>query len=586
MQQDVIKSKTLNKEEQVILKGIPASSGICIGKTKIFKQDNLSDYVELVSRDKIDSEISRYEIAQNVLVAEFHEILQELNFQSKNAAAIIESNLMILSDEIVKDTIIQTIKEGYTAEYSIIREFDKQKQFFKKAKDDILRERAIELDHIKKRLIGVLKSQCLDYSIALDSIVVANSLTPTDIVKFKEAGVIGFVLEVGGIASHFSIMARSFNIPAIVGVKDALALLKGNTTTIVDAYSGQVIYNPKKTAISKFITRRNQQAAHNIKLGKLANVESITNDGEKIQLLSNIDSMEDVHKANMSGVDGFGLVRTESLLLELGEIPSEGQQYDWYQNIVNSSYPNPVTFRVFDFGSDKYSKGMPHQEENPALGFRGIRYLLSRKDIFETQLRAIIKTTKHKNVKIMLPMINSYSEIINSKKLIQKVSLDLIKEGYQIDEKIPIGIMIETPAAALLSDTLAKFCDFFSIGTNDLTQYTLAADRDNQFVSDIYDSFNPAVLKLIKMTADSAHKHNIDISVCGELAGHAAATSLLLGMGIKQLSVAPTIILELKNKILNLSYAESEKITTDILETESIKEVHKILEDNPIESVI
>lgn len=586
MQTKGIHISQANDTKQGILKGIPSSPGISIGKARIYKADNLTAQANRLPKKKIPQEIERYKSAIAVLVSEFTELLEKVKDESRNISAIIESNLLILSDTIVQDSIIERIKDGYYAENAVIKEFDVQKSYFTKTRDEILRERAIELDHIKKRLLSVMRSQCIVYNIARDAIVVAHSLTPSDVINFKDVGVLAFVTELGGIASHVSIMARSFAIPTVIGVRDATEIIREDTTLIVDAYTGQLIYNPKKTAISKFIARRNQQTSQKEKIGKLAELPTKTTDGVSIELLANIDSIEDVHMSIMSGAEGLGLVRTESLLLRESEIPDEETQYLWYKQIAESAYPKEVTLRVFDLGSDKFNVGMPHDEENPAIGFRGIRYLLSKTDIFATQLRAILRASSNKNINIMLPMISSIPEIISSRALLNRVKEELLREGFSIDEKIKLGIMIETPAAALMAESYGSECDFFSIGTNDLTQFTLAADRNNDFVSDIFDSFHPAVLKLVKMAVDGAKSNDIPVSICGELAAHTASTSLLIGMGVRQLSIAPPLVLELKNRILSLSYEEAVKSTEMILALKTINEVHSKLQQELVEAII
>lgn len=561
------------------LKGIPSSAGIAIGKAKIIEPENISYSNEILPENSRKNEVERYETAIKTLIDEFNIVIKKVKTDKSNITAIIESNLLIIQDPIVNNSIKNYISSGYYAEKAIIKEFDEKKHLFQNAKDEILKERAHELDHIKKRLLSVLRQQCFFYGIAKDSIVVAQSLTPTDIINFKDAGAIGFITEIGGIASHSSILARSFELPTVIGVKNVLNVIPENSEVIIDGYSGHIIYNPFDSSIKKFKQRLEKIEDHKKELGELVKLPAETKDGYNVKLLSNIDNIVDIRNSQLSGSEGAGLVRSEQLIITYNRFPTEEEQIEFYQKLSESFYPDFVTIRVFDIGSDKYSEGMPHHEDNPALGFRGIRFLLSRKDIFKTQIKSILKVSKNKNIRIMIPMISTYDEVKISLDLINECKRELELSKISYDNKIPVGIMIETPAAALISDKLSDLVDFFSIGTNDLTQYTLAADRSNELVSNVFDSFHPSVLKLIKYSTDNAKKSNISISVCGELAGHAAATSLLIGLGINELSVSPSIIAELKNRIRNLKYSNSLKLADDVLNAKSYEEVIKRLDE-------
>ncbi len=555
------------------LKGIPASAGIAIGKAKIIQPEilNLSD--KKISNEEIPNELKLFDTVIENLIEEFNDVISRIKVEQSNVTAIIESNLLILQDPFVNESIKNYIKSGLPVENAVAKEFDTKKHFFKESKDDILRERAHELDHIKKRILSALRQQCLFYGIAKDGIVIAQSLTPTDIINFKDAGALGFITEVGGIASHASILARTFEIPSVIGVKDVINTIPEDSEVIIDGYSGHIVFNPKQENLKEFYSKKDKIEKHREKLGELIKLPGKTLDNKEIKLLANVDTPEDIRNAHITGAEGAGLVRSEQLIVSLGRFPTEDEQIEYYQKIAESAYPYSVTLRTFDIGSDKYSEGMPHQEDNPALGLRGIRFLLSRIDIFKTQIKAILKVSKNKNVRLMLPMIVSLKEVQTANDIITECKLELDKDDISYDKNMPVGIMIETPAAAILSDILAKHVDFFSIGTNDLTQYTLAADRGNELVSSVFDSFHPAVLKLIKITVDNANKSKIPIGICGELAGHAAATSLLIGLGIREMSVSPSMILELKNRIRQLKIKNSKKLAADILKSSSYKEV-------------
>ena len=566
-----------------ILKGIPSSAGIIIGQAIILETETFISPTESISMEQIPSEIERFRNAVLELNDEFTIVLKKADNRIGNIISILETNLFVLNDPFINDEIEKKIKLGFTSESSVIQEFEKQKSFFKASRDELLRERALEIDHIKQRLLAVLIHQSIDYSAAKNKIVVSKALTPTDLVNLKEAGILGIITEAGGITSHVSILARSFELPAVIGVKNASIIINDNTKLILDGFSGSVYYNPDPDLLFKYLQKIEKIEKHKAKLGELVKIESATKDNTKIHLLANVDKPEDVDNALLVGAEGIGLVRSEILVITHGSIPDEETQERSYSEMAERAYPNIVTIRAFDIGSDKYSEGMPHHEENPALGYRGIRYLLAKKDVFKIQIRAVLKASKNKNIRFMLPMIINSDEILQSKKLIEECQLELIKENISFDKKMPLGIMIETPSAALTADFLAREVDFFSIGTNDLTQYTLATDRTNDLVADKFDTFHPAVIKLIKISAEAAQKNNIPVGICGELAGHSAATALLIGMGINELSVAPAILLELKNRVINLNYRRCKSLVNKVMKLDNSNNILELLENEKIE---
>ena len=562
---------------QNVMKGIPSSPGLAHGKAVVLQPETLVFPTEQIDKESIPNEIQRLETAVNDLILEFVGAMSKVGNEAKNVAAVLESDIMILTDETFLNAIRKRINDGFSTENSIIQEFDNQIHFLKKSHDTILSERALELEHIKERLISVLRNRCIYYASGKNALIVAQSLTPTDIVNFKESGVLGFITEVGGISSHSSILARSFEIPEVIGIKDATSIISDGDNLIIDGYMGTVAINPGKNAISQYIIKKQKEREHKEQLGEFAKLKSVTIDGKKIKLMANINVSEDLESAIMYGAEGIGLVRSEQLIITKNSIPTEEEQYTWYKTIADTIYPESVTIRAFDIGSDKYSEGMPKHEQNPALGFRGIRFLLHRDDIFRSQIRAILRVSKNKNVRIMLPLITCYTEVEKSVNILEECKKELLNEGIPFDTELPLGIMVETPAAAILSEKIGSFVSFFSIGTNDLIQYTLAVDRTNEFVSSIYDSFHPTVLSLIKLTADAALKFGISVSVCGEMAGHAAATGLLIGLGINELSVSPPILLELKKRVREINYESSKEFAMEILKIADCEQIRKKL---------
>ncbi len=567
----------VNKQTEHRYKGIPASQGIVIGKAVVLRAEAFVFSAEHIEPERIPEEIDRFYSALKNSAIELQQIIDIAEKEASHVAPILETYLLILTDETVSDSIRRRIQQGfYSAENAVMQEFDAQKQFFTLAKDPILRERAVELDHVKDRLLNGLRNRSISHSDADNSIIVAPSITPTDLMLFNKEGALAFITEVGGIASHASILARSLAIPAVIGVRDIAHLIHNDDLLIIDGNAGLIISNPKPETLAKFQKRKREEEENRRKLGKLATAKAETHDGRAIHLLANIDSIEDVAAAQSAGAEGIGLIRSEYLIIQRQHFPTEDEQLDWYNEIAERMYPCHVTIRAFDVGSDKYAEGLPN-EDNPALGVRGIRFLLHRKDIFKLQIKAVLRASKHRNVRLMLPMISTMDELIEAKDYIEKCKSALRKSNIPFDDRMPIGMMIETPAAALMAIDFAALVDFFSIGTNDLTQYTLAADRTNEYVADIFDPFHPAVLRLMKITIDAAKARNIPVGICGEMAGHSAATELLIGLGVDELSVTPPLLLELKKRIRKADFLKSQTVATLALRANSGSEVRKAI---------
>lgn len=563
---------------QITLKGIPSSPGISIGNALIIEPAKLIIPQQKIPHEKIGEEILKFEKASDSISDELLSLLKKLKNESNNIYAIVETNLMIITDPILKDTIKASIEKGYSVECSVISEFDNQIKFLRRSRDTILRERVNDLENIKQRLLEMLRNQNRHYNVEHDTIIIAQNISTTDIVKYSEFNISGLITEVGGIASHASILTRSYEIPSVIGVKDALSKIKNNSKMILDGYAGLIIVNPTPETIEKYNKKRHKIEKHKEELGELAKLPSKTIDNKTIKVLANINSLRDLNSSYIVGVDGIGLARSENLFFGEPEIPHENRQYGVYKKISESLYPKPVVIRAFDFGSDKYLPGMPGKESNPALGFRGIRYLLSREDVFISQIRAILRASINKNLSIMLPMISNLSELYKSIQLIDYCKMQLDVEGVEYDNNIPIGIMVETPSAALIIDKLIDYVDFISIGTNDLTQYTIAVDRTNELVSETFDSFHPAVLKLVHYVCSVANERNVPVSVCGEIAGHFAATELLIGLGAGSLSVGLTLTYELKSKIRHTSFSSAKKLADKAINLSTQYEVRQLVE--------
>lgn len=558
-----------------IFKGIPSSLGLAYGEAVVYNSDPITEANETIKPEKVISEIDRLEQALNCLIDEYRIVIEKTNNQ--NIVSILETNLMIISDPLLKDSIICRIREGYSVESAINKEFEEKIQYFLKAKDKILRERGYELEHLKERFFDILRNRSILHSVKPNSILVVRSLTTADLINAKDAGLIGIITEVGGIASHVSILARNFNIPAVIGLKYATKYINNGSPIILDGYSGTVILEPNEIQLNEYYQKKSKEEAYRLRLGELANVKCETIDKVRIELLTNVDSLEELENSLLNGADGIGLIRTENFIDNPEALYDSEFQYRVYRELAQRAYPFSIVIRAFDYGSDKRIEGLPHFEANPALGMRGIKFLLTHKEIFEAQIKAVLQASKNKNVKFMLPMVSSIEEFKQSVEIIQHCKQELSSLQISFDQNLPIGIMIETPAAVLLAEKFAEMSDFLSIGTNDLTQYTLAVDRNNEYVSNYFNSFHIAVLKQISMVAQAAKSKKKPVSICGELAGHPAATELLIGMGINQLSVAPSILPELKSHILGISYKSASKLAKKILKMFSNEEIRAAL---------
>lgn len=564
-----------NQEQGKFLRGIPASPGLVLGKAIVIKHKHIFVQSNAIPQEEIPNEIQRLQDALNILTNEYEKIIKNLPCDAQNIRGLLESNLMMFQDTYIRDSIISSIKTGNNTENAVNKVFDILKNDMSDLKDILAKDRSLELDQIKQKILLTLRNQTESINANESNIVVASFFTPDELMQLKEMGVKGIITEVGGITSHTSILSRNFNISSIISVKDATSIIKNNDLLILDGYSGSITVNPSAKTLEIFNKKKKTEASYREKLGEYKDLPTETSDGKKITLKANIDLAEDIDIIQMLGTDGIGLVRTEYIVLNKGRFPNSEEQYNLYKKITERIYPSPVTFRVFDLGSDKIIKDMPQGESNPALGLRGIRFLLERQDIFREQICAILRASKNKNVKILLPMLTSISELNQAKDIINDCKKQFEKDEIPFDKNIPLGVMIETPASALLASEFAKHCDFLSIGTNDLTQYTLAADRTNEMVAHQYDAFHPAVLKLIKMTVDAGKKNNKPVAICGELGGHPAATELLIGLDVDEFSVAPSIFLEVKKKISELSYEQSKITASDLMNSCCLDEIKK-----------
>jgi phosphotransferase system enzyme I (PtsI) len=566
------------RAEEISFRGIPASPGIAIASCVVIAGEQHDEVrVVVVPVENRAAEHVRYDEALAACIENLRSTYLLAEREIGNVASILETYELILTDITINEGIRTRIDGGMPAEHAISAEYDEKRMLFVGMKDEILRERAVDIDNVKDRILSALRHRQLSMTFSDDVVVIASSVIPHDVVIFNDQGVRAIVTEVGGITSHSSIMARSLSMPAVIGVKNVTSHIESGSIVIVDGNEGILIVNPGETTLERYQNRIQEQQQLHEQYAQSVHVESTTKDGHRVRLLANVDLPEEVTEAIQRGAEGIGLVRTEILVIRLDRFPSEDEQTQWYTSIAERAYPRPVTFRAFDIGTDKYISGLP-QERNPALGIRGIRYLLQRSDVFRSQVRAVLRASHLGNVQFMLPMVTGISEIEDTLLLLAYSKEEMHAQGMAFDATMPVGMMIETPSSALLADHFAKRLNFFSIGSNDLTQYVLAADRGSDLVSGVYDTFHPAVLRLMKTSVDAAHAAGIPVNVCGEFGSHSAATDLLVGMGVDGLSVSAQLLPELKNRILQVSHSESLRIFETAMQCARPSDVRKTVE--------
>jgi phosphoenolpyruvate-protein phosphotransferase (PTS system enzyme I) len=538
----------------MIITGIPASKGYAIGQ--VILKDDVEICIEIKHTANVESEKERFESAvessRKQLIEIRHKTMQKIG---EAEAAVFDSHIMFLDDPEFTGAAVLNIDSGnMSAEMAISEVVSMYLQIFSGLDDEYMRERAADIkdvgERILRNLMGKVDTSLCD--ITANTVVVAHDLTPSDTAQLDKSKVVAFLTDIGGRTSHSAIMARTLEIPAVVGLQNITATVKNGETIIVDGVEGIVIINPDKETIALYeVKKRNLELEKN-KLKELVNTKTVTKSGKHIIVAGNIGSPEDVEKVIENGGEGVGLFRTEFLYMDRSELPGEEEQFEAYRYVAEKMSGKPVVIRTLDIGGDKKLPYLQLPEEtNPFLGYRAIRLCLDRTDVFRTQLRAILRSSAFGNIQIMFPMISSLEEFFKAKELLESCMGELEGEGKVFNKSIEVGIMIEIPSAAIMADEFAKHVDFFSIGTNDLIQYTLAADRMNENISYLYNPMHPAVLRLIKMTIDAAHKEGKWCGMCGEMAGDEEAIPTLLEYGLDEFSMSASSILGARHIIIN-----------------------------------
>ncbi len=564
-----------------LISGIAASNGIAMAKAY-----RMGEPILLVERRLIedrDEEVSRFQEILEKSKAELTIIREKAKQEiGRDQAAIFDAHLLILEDSAFLAPIVKKIQtESLNAEFALQETVSVFANMLENSDNVWMRERVVDIIDVKNRLLAHLLGIYVPNLslIAEDVIIIAKDLTPSETAQLNPQYIKGFVTERGASTSHAAIIARSLNIPVIVGMEESIHLIEQGDFLIVDGYRGQVHINPTPELVRRYESEQIMQEEKVRNWGKFVDQPTITKDGYQLTLAANIVSSKDGKNVLLNGAEGIGLFRTEFLFMGRTEMPSEDEQFEIYKNILIDMDSKPVIIRTLDVGGDKmipYLK-LPF-EKNPFLGYRAIRYSLKETFPFETQLRAILRASVYGNVKLMFPMVSTLPELRAAKKILHKVMLELKNDGVKIDESIEIGIMVEVPVTALMADRFVKEVDFFSIGTNDLIQYSMAADRMNERVAYLYQPYNPAIFRLIKMVIDAAHKEGKWVSLCGEMAGDKVAIPILLGLGLDEFSMNAASILKVRSYINQLSLVEMKEIAEQVLDMESAEVVKEFVQ--------
>lgn len=558
-----------------MLKGIAASQGIAVAKVYKLEQPVLD--IVMKASDP-DEELAKLDAAFTKTVEDIEKIKE---VASKSLApeelAVFDAHLMMAGDPELRSQIEDMIKnDKVNAEYATEQVANMMITIFESMEDAYMRERAADIKDVTFRLKCNLCGKIIPNLATIDTpvVIVAKDLTPSDTGSLNKEFAKGFATEIGGRTSHSAIMARSLEIPAVVGVTGILEAANEGDEVILDAISGEVILNPTAEQVAEYTAKAEEFKAQKEALKALKDQPSISTDGHKVLLVGNIGSPKDVEGVVENGGEGVGLFRTEFLYMKSEDWPDEDTQYEAYKAVLETMNGKPVVIRTLDIGGDKKLKYYEFEEElNPFLGVRAVRFCLMRKDIFRTQLRALLRASAFGKLCIMFPMIATVQEFKDAKACYEEARAELIAEGVKVGDDVEVGCMIEIPAAAVLADQLSKYADFFSIGTNDLIQYSMAADRMSQPVSYLYQPLNPSILRLVKMTIDGAHKNGKWCGMCGEMAGDETAAPLLLGLGLDEFSMSATSILKARQIINSLSYEEMKDLAAKAVECDTMEDV-------------
>ena len=574
----------VGEDAEVRKSGIAAAPGIAIGRAYLVDRRRLKVPKRRLEEDEVEGEIERFRRALRKSDEQLERIKTKIAERENDHYNIITAHQLILHDEHLVDETIRNIRdEQINAEQALRKTVEHIKGVFDAIEDDYFRERRSDVDFVGDRVMRNLLGRELSVKPPPDAVVVAYNLSPADTAELHRAAVAALATDAGGRTSHTAIVARSHEIPAVVGLEDMTRVANTGDLVIVDGSEGIVILNPMPETVFVYRERARLEAAHDAQLMSMRDLPAETADGVSIKLIANIDHTDEVANAVEHGVMGVGLFRTEFMFMTGERYPSEEEHYSQARVVFDQIGDRVVTFRTMDFGADKVSRVMPeiHAESNPALGLRSIRLCLTEevRPLFKAQLRGLLRASVHGNLRLMFPMISGIHELEQAREVLREAQSELRAEGVPFDENTPVGIMIEMPSAAMIADHLAKRVDFFSIGTNDLIQYTLAVDRVNEHVSYLYEPLHPALLRLIERIVSAAKAEGISVRVCGEMAGVEKVAAVLLGLGLEELSMHAVAVPRIKQMVRTSNRSELRELAAKALEQPSGADVVELVNE-------
>ncbi|MBN1932570.1 MAG: phosphoenolpyruvate--protein phosphotransferase [Desulfobacterales bacterium] len=573
------------EDKEMRLYGIGASPGICIGKAYLVGKEGVDVIKKYhIAESRLQNEVNRFKIAVEKAKKELQGIIENIPQELREHAYILETHMVLFKDKLLYEKTIETIEnEHINAEWALKKVVSNLKAMFHNIQDSYLKERVDDIVHVSERImLNLVGAETVNIAdIDKRVILVAHDLSPADTSQIQLEKIMGFITDRGGRASHTGIIARSLEIPAVMGLDNVTAIIKNDDIIIVDGTSGIVIVHPTEDTLKDYFRRKINYEAYQESINRDGHLLAETVDGFSVQVMANIELSEEIASVIDHGGDGIGLYRTEFQYLSSAFFPSEDELFEKYKAVVEAIAPKPVVIRTLDINGDKaIADTSEFDETNPALGLRAIRYCLKNPDVFKTQLRAILRATAFGNVRILFPMISTCEEVREARRILDEAADSLEKEGVVFKRNIEVGIMIEVPSAVIMADVLAQYVDFFSIGTNDLIQYSLAIDRDNKDVAHLYHPLNPAILRMVKHVADVAREKGIKVYMCGEMAGDPIHIPILLGLEMVELSMNPQAIPAVKSMIRALKVEDARRLMKDILKQTDVKDVLKLLQDN------
>lgn len=562
------------------VKGIMVSPGIAIGRGFLYSENRESIPAYDIPAGQIPQERQRFAGALDKAVQELEQLRSMTHpVTGEMERKFLDSHLLMLKDpELLEQVERELAEQKKNAEWVLQKVVGALAEKLNASDDEYLRERSIDLHDVSDRILGHLleRQRATLAELQEDCVLVAHNLLPSDVISMDKKKVIGIAADFGGRTSHVAILARSFAIPAVLGLSEITEFVETGDRIIVDGNRGTVIVDPDEVTVRQYEASREAWQKHELQLLNLSGLRAQTRDGKLILLESNIEVPEEIDSVLAHGADGIGLYRSEFFYILPKRFPTEEEQLAAYSYVLESMKPRSVTIRTLDLGGEKIIPGVkPGGEPNPILGWRAVRFCISRPEIFKTQLRALLRASVHRNLKIMFPMISGIEELDAVLSILEQAKEELRRRGEPFDEEVPVGIMIEVPAAAFTSDILAKRVSFFSIGTNDLIQYMIAVDRENERIAYLYEPFHPGVLRLLKLVADNAHANGIPVGMCGEMAADPYAAVILLGLGLDEYSMSSIAIPEIKRIIRSVTLTEAEELVGEVLEQKSYREIDR-----------